>query len=101
MAVVADVKFSWVGSPSSDVVSQTARLSKASGEVVVEQVLDVSVTEVVLVGLEQKTDYVFTVVVTDGTQDAASSIQLNLGDLEAPLPASDLTYSVVSVYQAE
>lgn len=99
--VVADVKFSWVGSPSGDVVSQTAKLAKASGEVVVEQVLDVSVTELVLVGLEQKTDYIFSVTVTDGTQDATSSIQLNLGDLEAPLPVSDLKYTVVNVYQSE
>jgi hypothetical protein len=99
--VIADVKFSWVASPSTDVVSQTAKLAKASGEVVVEQVLDVSVTEVTLVGLEQKTDYVFTVTVTDGTQDAASSIQLNLGDLEAPLPVSDIKYSVLNVYNVE
>lgn len=99
--VVADVKFSWSASPSSDVVSQTARLAKASGEVVVEQVLDVSVTELTLVKLEQKTDYVFSVVVTDGTQDATASIQLNLGDLEAPLPVGDLTYTVLNVYQSE
>ena len=97
----ADVKVSWVRSVSGDVASQVVTLKTAGGEVVSEVTLDPMVSETVLSGLFEKTDYVVVHTVTDGYSSAVASLDFNLGDLEAPQAVTGLGVEVVSVYDVE
>lgn len=98
---VADVKVSWVASVSTDVVSQLVELKSLTGELLKEVTLAPEVTEVVVEGLLEKTDYLVVVTVTDGTTSAASSLQFNLGDLVPVQPVSGLKVEVVAVRDVE
>lgn len=97
----ADVKVSWVRSVSGDVVSQVVALKTSNGDVVSEVTLDPMVSETVFVGLLEKTDYVVVHTVTDGYSASPTSLDFNLGDLEAPQAVTGLGVEVVSVYDVE
>jgi hypothetical protein len=98
---VADVRVSWQSSVSTDVVSQLVELKGLTGEVLKEVTLAAEATEVVLEGLQEKTDYLVVVTVTDGTTSAASSLQFNLGDLTPVQPVTGLKVDVVAVRDVE
>ena len=98
---VADIKVSWVASVSTDVVSQLVELKSLTGELLKEVTLAPEVTEVVVEGLLEKTDYLVVVTVTDGTTSDASSLQFNLGDLVPVQPVSGLKVEVVAVRDVE
>lgn len=93
---IANVKISWVRSPSADVTSRKIEVTK-NGEVttldlgpeVSDYVLDVEALGAVTV----KT----TVFDSEGQQATSDTYSFTLGDLEAPLPDTNFFHEVLSV----
>ncbi len=96
MAKVADVKLSWTKSPSADVAKVTVVVTKDGTETTTEVGPEVESIQIVV---EASKSVTFKVIVTDSEGLAATSdiYTFSLGDLEAPLPATDLFHEVVGV----
>lgn len=93
----ADVKFSWVPSVSEDVISVVFQLF--SGEdLVVEESLATSQDSYEVVGLEEKSSFRVVVTVSDGTNEAATEIDVVIPDLTVPFPVTDLAYEITNTY---
>jgi len=96
--MLADVRVYWLPSVSEDVVELDLHV-QTGDQVVVSTVLSSEATEYVVLGLKEKTNYVVTVTVSDGTTDVSTSLDVNLGDLSAPLPVTGLGFDIVRVYE--
>lgn len=96
MAKVASVKLGWKKSPSPDVVKTQVVVNLAGSETTVD--LAAGVEEYVL-DVAASTTGSFKVVSWDdeGNQTASETHSFKIGDLEAPLPATDLFHEVLSV----
>lgn len=96
MAKVADVKLSWTKSPSADVAKVTVVVTKDGTETTTEVGPEVESIQIVV---EASKSVTFKVIVTDSEGLAATSdiYTFSLGDLEAPLPATNLFHEVIGV----
>ncbi len=96
MAKVADVRLSWVKSPTIDVTKVQVVVTNDGTETTTE--FGPEVQELVIV-VKASTTVQFKVVVTDseGQVATSSTYTFTLGDLEAPLPATDLKHTILAV----
>lgn len=96
MAKVADVKLSWRKSPSADVGKVTVVVTNDGAETSVDFGPEV---EELMVVVKASTALSFKVVVTDteGLTATSSTYTFTLGDLENPLPATNLTHAVIAI----
>jgi hypothetical protein len=96
MAKVADVKLSWKKSPSADVKSVKIVVTNDGTETTTD--LGAEVEEFMVVVAATKACS-FKITTTDNEGLVATSVTYTfvLGDLEAPLPATDLKHEVVAV----
>ena len=94
---VADIKLSWKRSPSSDIKSVKVVFSANGSETTVDtespDVQELAVT------VSANSNCSFKIVTTDNEGLVATSevYSFNLGDLEAPLPATNLSHVVVAI----
>ena len=99
MPKVADVKLMWTKSPSSDVKSVKIVVTNNGSETTTELGPEVEDFQVVVqpMGTVQ-----FKIVTFDseGLQSTSETYSFSLGDLEAPLPATNLTHQVVGIRDA-
>lgn len=97
MAKVADCKFAWKKSPSTD-VSRVEVILTANG---VEQTTTLTSPDVeeFLVTIQASSSGTFVVKTydTEGGIAVSQTLSWSLGDLEAPFPATDLTFTVLAV----
>ncbi len=96
MAKVADVKLRWTRSPSLDVAKQVLKTVIAGAETVVELTPETQEFQVVI---SSDTEFQFSVESYDaaGNHTASETYSNRIGDLEAPLPATNLFHEVVGV----
>lgn len=96
MAKVADVKLSWVKSPSADVAKVQVVVTNDGTESTAD--FGPEVQELVVVVNASKSVQ-FKVIVTDseGLQATSETYTFTLGDLESPQPATGLLHEVVGV----
>ncbi len=94
---VADVRLLWFRSPSIDVVSQRV-------DVLVDGVQQSAVelgpeAQDMVIAVRASQVVVFTVTTIDsgGMSAVSTSYTINLGDLEAPLPATGLSHEVLGI----
>lgn len=97
---LADVRFDWVPSVSEDVVSVKfvlASLDSAVGELL-NVSLDLDATSYVVEGLEEKSRYLASVIVSDGVSEAVANVEVVIPDLSAPAAVTGLMYTIVNTY---
>lgn len=96
MAKVADVRLGWTKSPSADVEKVQIVVTNAGTETTTE--LGPEVEEFMIV-VQASSAVQFKVVTFDseGNQATSAVYDFTLGDLEDPLPATDLFHEVVGV----
>ena len=96
MPKVADVKISWVRSPSADVTRRTVEVT-INGQTTMTQV-GPEVSEYVLEIAASGSVSVKTTVFDESGKQASSEVySFRLDDLEAPLPDTDLIHEVLAV----
>jgi hypothetical protein len=93
---VADVKLTWRKSPSQDLKSQKMILTIDGTETTSEFGPDV---EEVMIVVKPAQTFTFQVVTTDseGLEATSVSYTFTVGDLETPLPATDLAHVIVAI----
>lgn len=96
MSKVADVKLTWIKSPSTDVAKVQVIVTKDGTETTTEVGPEVESIQIVV---EASKSVTFKVVVTDSENLTATSdlYSFSLGDLEAPLPATGLFHEVLGI----
>lgn len=96
MAKVADVMLSWTKSPSADVNKVSVVVNNNGTETTVDFGPEVESFAIVV---SASASVNFKVVVTDSEGQTATSTTYGfvLGDLEAPLPATNLSHEVIAV----
>lgn len=95
---LADIKVSWIPSPSPDVVGIKIFLKnlETQAETVVE--LPPESASHVFKELKEKMSYLVTVRLTDGTNHVDTTAQIDIPDLEKPQPVTNLGFEIVKVY---
>lgn len=96
MAKVADVKLSWTKSPSADVKTVSVVVNNNGTETTADFGPEVESFNIVV---SASSSVSFKVQVTDseGLTATSSTYTFTLGDLETPLPATNLKHEVVAV----
>lgn len=96
MAKVADVKLTWSKSPSADVAKVTVAVTKDGTTTTTDVGPEVESFQIVV---EASKSVTFTVVTTDseGLTGTSDSYTFTIGDLEAPLPATNLFHEVLAI----
>lgn len=99
MSKIASVKLSWAKSKSPDVVKTTLSVA-IDGQAATVTGLGPEV-ESVVIDVNAKSSVVFSVTVTDseGLSVVSENYTFTLGDLEAPLPATNLFHEVVAILE--
>lgn len=95
---LADIKVSWTPSVSTDVVEVKVILNNLKSNTVTEVDLPKEAISHIFTGLNEKTSYLVTVRLTDGTNEVDTSVQIDVPDLEKPQPVSNLNFEIVDVY---
>jgi len=96
MGKVADVKLTWKRSPSADVSKVVVSLTNDGSVESVEFGPDV---EEFMVVVKANSSFSFSIDSYDGDGQIATSVtySFTLGDLEAPLPATDLKHTIIGI----
>ncbi len=93
---VADVKLSWVKSPSADVSKVKAVVSNDGSETTTEFGPEVEQFTIV-VAASKSVQFKVIVTDTEGLEATSETYTFTLGDLTAPQPASNLFHEVVGI----
>ena len=96
MARVADVKLTWRRSPSLDISRVEVRVNN-NGQETTAQVGPEVESYVVEVRARSAVSFTVTVYDAEGGQATSATYSFLLHDLEAPLPATDLSHEVLGV----
>lgn len=96
MGKVADVRLSWTKSPSADVAKVQVFVTNNGTETMVEGGAEV---EQIMTVVQASAAVQFKIVTfdTEGNQATSEVYSFTLGDLIAPLPATNLGHEVVAV----
>ncbi len=96
MSKVADVKLGWLKSPSADIGKVKVVVTNDGTETTSEFGPEVESVQIVVkaMGAVQFKVIVFD---TEGKQATSETYSFNLGDLEDPLPATNLFHEVLAV----
>jgi hypothetical protein len=100
MAKVADVKLTWVKSPSLDVAKQKV-ITTVDGTVTEIELAPVAEELMIVVQANSSVQFRIETFDAEGNVATSETHSFTLGDLEAPLPATDLGHEVVAVRDEE
>ena len=100
MPKVADVQLSWNRSPSADVTAQRIEVTTNGGLVTADLGKEVD-SYLIQVPANGTVQFKVIVLDDDGNAVESSLYTFSIGDLVAPLPATELTHKVISVRDVE
>lgn len=101
MAKVADVKLSWKKSPSLDISSQVIEIKKGSAEATRIEVGPEVESYMLEVDALNTVSFTIQTLDIEGQVVTSDVYSFSLGDLEVPLPATDLFHEVIAVRDLE
>ncbi len=96
MAKVADVKLTWRKSPSSDITGIKVVVTNNGVETTTEGGPEVQEL-MVIVNASGSLSFKVVSLDSEGNEAVSETYTFSLGDLEAPLPATDLFHEIVAV----
>lgn len=96
----ARIRFTWKKSPSSDITSTTVVLTTNENVQLTELGPEIGQFDVVI---KSNSDVKLQIKSTDseGNEVMSSELSFHLGDLELPLPATELAYTILEVIDDE